>query len=318
MVGHVNTRILVISDTHGEDLQHQLQIPFDLVIHCGDLMEGSTLAEMHQAIQLLSSFDAPLKLIIAGNHDFTLDDGAFRAKTADLLCVSSTNQTLLDQTYGAIGHARALFMSESATRAGLVLLDEGLHDFDLANGAHLRLYASPYTASNNDWSFAYGPQQGHVWQTGDADVVITHGPPRGILDMTDDRVRAGDPTLFAAVARTRPQLHCFGHIHESWGGRLVTWKDRHSEEQPSYLTDIDGRASYVVETLARVIPTRKDSTELVAEKQRRRKWLEQSGFCKALTPRSSEQTLFLNAAIEGPEPGRQQVPWVVDLILPTS
>lgn len=52
----------------------------DVAIHCGDLTEESKLEEYRASIQLLKDIHAPLKLVIAGNHDFTMDIPAFRKK----------------------------------------------------------------------------------------------------------------------------------------------------------------------------------------------------------------------------------------------
>jgi Icc-related predicted phosphoesterase len=49
------------------------------------------------------------------------------------------------------------------------------------------------------------------------DVLLTHGPPMGILDRTSRGERVGCEALREAVARVRPRLHVFGHIHEAYG-----------------------------------------------------------------------------------------------------
>jgi hypothetical protein len=53
------------------------------------------------------------------------------------------------------------------------------------------------------------------------DVLITHGPPRGVLDMTRDNGPCGCPILRKALDRVRPRLHVFGHIHETHGQELL-------------------------------------------------------------------------------------------------
>ena len=53
----------------------------------------------------------------------------------------------IKSAYGACEEARQLFESEEAKAAGIVFLDEGTHRFELANGALLTVYASPYTPS---------------------------------------------------------------------------------------------------------------------------------------------------------------------------
>ena len=51
----------------------------------------------------------------------------------------------------------------------------------------------------------------------DTDVLITHGPPYGILDVTDERQKVGCEELMKAVLRVQPKVHIFGHIHEAYG-----------------------------------------------------------------------------------------------------
>ena len=56
----------------------------------------------------------------------------------------------------------------------------------------------------------------------DTDVLITHGPPHGILDlvpsdMSGNYEHAGCEELLLAVKRVKPKLHVFGHIHEGYG-----------------------------------------------------------------------------------------------------
>jgi len=50
------------------------------------------------------------------------------------------------------------------------------------------------------------------------DVLITHGPPFGILDKATNGKHVGDEDLLIEVAsRCKPQFHIFGHIHEAYG-----------------------------------------------------------------------------------------------------
>jgi hypothetical protein len=56
------------------------------------------------------------------------------------------------------------------------------------------------------------------------DIMITHGPPYGVCDLTYDRVHVGCDHLLRAASRARPRIHAFGHIHEGWGAEKVTWK----------------------------------------------------------------------------------------------
>jgi len=49
------------------------------------------------------------------------------------------------------------------------------------------------------------------------DVLVTHHPPRGVLDRTFIGVRAGLRELWSVIERLRPSVHLFGHIHEAGG-----------------------------------------------------------------------------------------------------
>jgi Icc-related predicted phosphoesterase len=49
------------------------------------------------------------------------------------------------------------------------------------------------------------------------DVLLTHGPPHGILDATNRGEDAGCRDLFDRVLVVKPRLHVFGHIHEAAG-----------------------------------------------------------------------------------------------------
>ena len=60
--------------------------------------------------------------------------------------------------------------------------------------------------------------------------MLTHGPPRGVLDQTIDGEDVGCDPLWTAVRRARPRLHVFGHIHEGWGAERVDWKEGMAEQ----------------------------------------------------------------------------------------
>lgn len=298
----------------------------DVAIHCGDLTDESKIEEFRTAIQLLKDIDAPLKLVIAGNHDFTLDIPVFEKKVAEVEARQSIEPGLLKSVFGNYGEARQPF--EEAKTDGIIFLDQGTHRFNLSNGALLTVYASPYTPtlSLGDWGFQYLREQKHDFSIEQGiDVVITHGPPKGIMDYTDSRQRAGCSTLFEAVARARPRLHCFGHIHEGWGSKLVTWRDKPSET-PSHFTDIDNERSVLVEKLSTLKASKFDSPETLEEKSKKLEHYTHERCCATshCTGNSNpldygSQTLFVNAAIEGrSEDYPVQLPWLVDIELPKA
>ncbi|KIW86790.1 uncharacterized protein Z519_12576 [Cladophialophora bantiana CBS 173.52] len=230
------TRLLVLLDTHGMEFDpaEKPLLHADVAIHCGDLTDGSKLDELRTTINLFKDIDEPWELAIASNRDFTLDDLAFQNKVDEV--TPPLDPQLVEKEYDATGEVRRLW--EGAKDVGIILPDEGAHHSILQNGAHLTLYASPYSPSL-DHGRNFAIQEG-------VDVVVTHRPPQGIMDYTHGRERAGCADLFTAVAQVRPRVHCFGHFHEGWRVRLVTWRDTRGA-RPTHFTAIDNNRSHVIE-----------------------------------------------------------------------
>jgi predicted MPP superfamily phosphohydrolase len=142
-VARISTRFLVISDTHsatpeekplGSQNVSPLPMPkADVLLHCGDLTMIGKLHEYEKTMDLLESIDADLKLVIAGNHDISLDEIYYRRK----------GQFMHSQTGGYSedlpAKAKVLWLGERAKSAGVTYLDEGTHSFTLKNGARLRV-----------------------------------------------------------------------------------------------------------------------------------------------------------------------------------
>lgn len=84
----------------------------------------------------------------------------------------------------------------------------------------LKIYGSPWTPEFVGVFQLDGVERAQsVWEKvpGDVDVLVSHGPPKGILDRTSRGKRVGDEMLLEAVERVGPRVHCFGHVHESYG-----------------------------------------------------------------------------------------------------
>lgn len=83
----IRTCLLLISDTHGkrpfdrathpeESRKYGFHRPFpqsDVAIHCGDLTIRSDVKEYQTTMDVMREIDAPLKLVIPGNHDCSMD-----------------------------------------------------------------------------------------------------------------------------------------------------------------------------------------------------------------------------------------------------
>jgi predicted phosphodiesterase len=174
-------RLVCISDTH--NLHDRLQVPDgDVLIHAGDATRRGTEPELRAFDAWLATLPHRHKLLVAGNHDFGFQRDA--------------------DARSWVPHARYLEDED--------VVIEGV-----------RFHGSPWQPWFHDWAFNLprGPALRAVWDRipADTDVLVTHSPPHGVLDRTIDRLHVGCEELRSAVARVRPRLHVFGHIHEAHG-----------------------------------------------------------------------------------------------------
>jgi hypothetical protein len=59
----------------------------------------------------------------------------------------------------------------------------------------------------------------------ETEILLTHGPPRGILDTIYSGENVGCEELITRLRGIRPRLHVFGHIHEAHGAYIHTWNE---------------------------------------------------------------------------------------------
>lgn len=226
-------RCLVLSDTHDVDAFPHPDLgnaQVDVVLHCGDLTMIGGLSNYRKALTNIQAIPAELKLVIAGNHDVSLDARWW-----------ADNLDEEDDDPEEPAKAKTLF--DNAKNHGIHLLDEGLHRFTLQDGRQFSIFASPYTPEFGGYAFSYAAEEDHFNNTkstipNDVDIVMTHGPPlppspsasNYLLDVGHKGEHCGCPKLFRAIKRSKPQLHCFGHIHEGYGVEMVTWEDQQDEK----------------------------------------------------------------------------------------
>lgn len=73
---------------------------------------------------------------------------------------------------------------------------------------------------HGDWNREYSEKALEFLIAGldpNADILLTHTPPIGILDFTRRGVNAGCVALRKWLFDSKVKLHCFGHIHEAKG-----------------------------------------------------------------------------------------------------
>lgn len=85
----------------------------------------------------------------------------------------------------------------------------------------INIWGSPITPRFMD--MAFNRKRGEVIQKHwdlipkNTDILITHGPPLGILDRTARNEEVGCVDLRNTIASRKIKVHLFGHIHEAYG-----------------------------------------------------------------------------------------------------
>jgi Icc-related predicted phosphoesterase len=175
--------IVCIADTH--DLHRELpEVPAgDILVHAGDF---TMFSRSSRAILDFNSWLGELphrhKIVVPGNHEFFLEADPGR-------------RSMLDNA--------------------IVLINEGVE----IEGLHI--WGSPITPLYGGafgMSAAEDRRKLYSAVPGCTEVLISHGPPWGVLDSAPgESSHSGDSELLEAVKRIRPKLHVFGHIHAGHG-----------------------------------------------------------------------------------------------------
>lgn len=96
------------------------------------------LDEYEKTLDMLESIEADLKLVIAGNHDISLDENYYARRGAYMHRRDSYDQYMPMK-------AKTMWLGQRAQEAGVTYLEEGTHTFRLKNGAELRVCMSERT-----------------------------------------------------------------------------------------------------------------------------------------------------------------------------
>ena len=185
-------KIFHVGDTH--TFHNQLIVPeADIMIHSGDATNPRdpyiNEKEMREFIDWYQTINIEHKFFIAGNHDISIE--------------------------------RKLVVKKDFEKAGIIYLE---HEFIKVDG--LSFFGSPYTPTFGiGWAFNKAREKiDRAWESipNNIDVLIVHGPPKGILDLSENRNHelefCGCSALRKHVLyRLQPKLMCFGHIHNFQG-----------------------------------------------------------------------------------------------------
>lgn len=197
-------KMVCISDTHCQ--LSKVKLPDgDMLIHAGDALSRGTYSEFISFInkmEKLANNKYKYVIYVPGNHDIITEEN------------------------------EALVKSECAKRNVIYLNNSGvtLEGFNF--------WGSGITPRFHDWAWnrdsgrcgtskppehpLYKPIEPY-WDMipNNTDVLITHGPPKGFLDISIyNGVHCGCPQLLDKLLEVKPKFHIFGHIH-FYGGQTV-------------------------------------------------------------------------------------------------
>lgn len=187
--------ILHISDTHGfhNQFAESTWEGVDVVVHSGDCSNYYDVlrneAEVYNFINWYERVPVKYKIYVAGNHDTSIE--------------------------------RKRITKKDFEERGIIYLEN-----DFVNIDNIKFYGSPITPTFGTWAFMKARDKMHeVWQAipEDTSVIISHGPPKGIRDLSFDRHGqlefCGDLALMKRCLNLRGMLKlvCFGHIHDMEG-----------------------------------------------------------------------------------------------------
>lgn len=184
-------KVIALSDTHGRHLG--LNVPEgDVVVHCGDLCSHGNMADANSFINWFGTLPHRYKIFIAGNHDWIFEKEPWAVK----------------------------MMMGSAPK-GMYYLEDSSVEIE-----GLKFHGSPIQPTFFNWAFNRdrGEAIKRHWDMipEDTDVLITHGPPYGIVDEAykvakNELEHTGCKDLLDAIKRVKPKIWMGGHIHYSYG-----------------------------------------------------------------------------------------------------
>jgi len=177
--------ITAISDLHG----NLINIPkCDILLIAGDVCPTYNHNIFFQKSWLkndfskwLSNIDAKYIIGIAGNHDFIAEKDHSFMKELPWIYLQDEN----------------------------IIIDK------------VKIHGSPWTPQFFDWAFMKEDHElEKYWDLidDDTDILVTHGPPRGILSIGGRNEEAGCISLMKRIKKLwNLKLHVFGHLHGSRG-----------------------------------------------------------------------------------------------------
>lgn len=182
----MSKKLLLFSDLHADSWAAerlvQLAAEVDILVGAGDF--GNARRRIGISIEVLRAVDKPA-VLVPGN-----------AESAEELTA-----------------ACQIWPSATVLHGNGAIVD-GLRFFGIGGG----IPVTPF----GPWSYDFTEEEATVLLSDceSCDVLVSHSPPFGTVDLSSRVKQLGSTAVLAAVERLRPQLVVCGHIHESAGKQV--------------------------------------------------------------------------------------------------
>ena len=191
------------SDTHSQHSKLIIPDEIDIAIFSGDCSNPRDIYQSEQEIlnflEWYSHVKIPYKIFVAGNHDVAIE--------------------------------KKLITNKQIESKGLIYLENSSIEINVNNTGldipptKIKIWGSPITPTfGYGWAFNRDRDKlNKLWQNipDDTDIVVSHGPPKTILDLSynvgGELEFCGCSALYKRMLVVQPQLCLFGHIHNNSG-----------------------------------------------------------------------------------------------------
>lgn len=190
-------KIVAISDTH--EKHEQIVLPVgDVLIHCGDSTNRGSIDKFKEFATWMSNQSFKHKVLIFGNHEIGFSKNPKRDDALNI-----------------------------CKELGLILLQDSGAEID-----GIKFFGQPWQPWYHNWEFNVprGEEIAEKWKLipNDVNVLITHGPPKNILDLVDNtwgdyhKGHEGCEDLLNRIENLSDlKLHAFGHLHFQGGNQTT-------------------------------------------------------------------------------------------------
>lgn len=161
----------------------------DVLVIAGDFMYSGTEREWYPRVEALAAITKYRhKLFVPGNHD------------------------LFFQHYAGP-------CLQEMRKAGVYCLTPTKPVYELEG---VRFGGNPFVTNLPNWAYNWDEDSiwGYLESMGRVDVMISHSPPRGVLD-SDGKNQYGISALRKYMAKFQPEVVICGHVHEGYGSQVV-------------------------------------------------------------------------------------------------